>query len=244
MPKLGHPDPYLRRLAVAGLAGLCVLVVIALLGPDANREGEWYEHTGVRGDLVLLDAIDVVSDRDPVTQDAAQSLPGATRGVQSPITDRTVVDETLAPVPREAPLGEDRPDPSDLQRADPRLTAEVVDRDQVEMSRPAQQSSDFVLLHAVNPRYPDGVPDAQRRREIVVRVNMYVDETGHVAHAYVDRNDGGPRFERAVLEAVRQWVYEPLLVEGEPSGFWDLIYFVFHVQGSGRASEGPVPTGG
>lgn len=237
MAQFGRPDPYGKR--IASLAGLvvCLLVVAALLLPRGDPDTEWYEHTGFEGDLVLLDAIDIVSDIDPLTQPQAQSLPGATQGVPTPITEKIRNDQTLDPVPLEQPVGESESDLQRLQRADPQLQAEIVDRDQVKMSRPAQRSSDFVLLFAVNPRYPADAPATLRQREVVVRVNMYVNEAGRVEHAYVDRNDGGPRFEAAVLEAVRQWVYRPLVRNGEPSGFWDLIYFVFQIDGGTGATE-------
>ena len=94
----------------------------------------------------------------------------------------------------------------------------------------------FVLLHVVTPAYPDGASASMRQRQIVVATHLYVDEAGNVAHAYVSRNDGGPAFERAALDAVRQWRYRPLLVDGEPTGFWDSIYVVFRV-GSGGEIE-------
>lgn len=237
MAQYGRPDPYGKRITILAGVVVCLLVVTALLAPRADPDTEWYEHTGFEGDLVLLDAIDIVSDVDPFAQTQTQSLPGATQGVPTPITEKIRHDETLDPVPLEQTRGDAEADLRRLQRADPQLQAEIVDRDQVKMSRPAQQSSDFVLLSAVNPRYPTDAPASLRQREIVVRVNMYVNEAGRVEHAYVDRNDGGPRFEAAVLEAVRQWVYRPLVRNGEPSGFWDLIYFVFQIDVGGRATE-------
>jgi len=86
----------------------------------------------------------------------------------------------------------------------------------------------------VNPDYPDGTPAAMRQRQIVVATHLYVDEEGRVGHAYVSRNDGGPEFASAALDAVRQWVYEPVLVDGEPIGFWDTIYFVFRIGNEGN----------
>jgi TonB family protein len=237
MPSFGRRDRYGARVAAAAALAVLLIAIGSLLGPPADPDKEWYEHTGVQGEMLLLDAIDIVSDVEPVTQELAQSLPGATQGVQAPVTERVRLEETLQPVPFEQPKGLEDTRPDRLHRADPQLTAEVVDQDRVKMSRPAQQSSDFVLLFAVNPRYPADVPAALRTREIVVRVNMYVDENGHVAHAYVDRNDGGPRFEDAVLEAVRQWVYRPLVRDGRPTGFWDLIYFVFQIEPNANARD-------
>ena len=237
-------DHYAARLGVATVVAAIVIAIAALFGPTGDPDAEWYEHTGFEGELLLLDAIDVVQDRDLVSQTEAQSLPGATQGVEAPITERVRHASPLDPVPLERPRGDAESEFQRMQRADPRLTAEIVDRDQVKMSRPAQQSSDFVLLKSLSPRYPSDVAPALRERRIVVRVNMYVDESGHVAHAYVDRNEGGPRFESAVLEAVRQWVYRPLVRDGKPTGFWDTIYFIFQIEGSATAHEFDFDPGG
>lgn len=230
----GHPDPYLRRLAAAAGLAVLVAVVAGLLGPRSEPGQQWYEHTGIEGPTLLLEDIDIVTDRDVARTDAARSLPEATIGVQAPVTEDIQVKDPENPVPLEQPEGRDGTSTQPLRRADPQLSATIADGDQVEMNRPAQQSSQFVLLHSVSPAYPAGVEPALRRREIVVRVNMYVDESGRVSQAYVDRNNGGAAFEQAVLRAVTQWVYKPLVLEGKPSGFWDLLYFVFRAgPGSG-----------
>ena len=44
-----------------------------------------------------------------------------------------------------------------------------------------------------------------------------VDTRGHVKFAKV--LSGHPLFDDAALEAVRQWRYQPLLLNGEPTGF-------------------------
>ena len=239
-----HRDSYARRLGVAALIAVTAWVAGSLLGPEANPEGEWYAHTGIEGDLRLLDAIEIVPDVDPITMREARRLPGATEGVQTPITERVVNEDNPDQVALERPVGRESDRSDVMRRAEPEVVSELQTDEYVEMNRASQQSRDFVLLHSVQPTYPVGVPAAVRQREIVVRVNMYVDESGRVTHAYVDRNDGGPRFERAVLEAVEQWVYRPLEVDGEITGFWDTIYFVFRVKGSTQIRSTPIPTRG
>ena len=220
-------DSYAARIGGAAALAVLLAVVGALLGPDANPDGEWFEHTGFEGELQILDAIEVVQDEDPITAREARSMPRATQGVRSPITERVVNEENPNQVDLEQPPGQYTPDPMTERRVEPERRAELQEDAYVEMDRTAQTSDQFVLLHSVQPEYPPDAPPGLRTREVVVRVNMYVDETGHVTHAYVDRNDGGPLFEDAVLDAVTQWIYRPLEIDGEASGFWDTIYFVF-----------------
>ncbi len=51
----------------------------------------------------------------------------------------------------------------------------------------------------------------------VVMIEAEVDTTGHVSAARVV--SGNPLLQEAALEAVRQWRYRPLLLNGEPTGF-------------------------
>ena len=219
----------MRRLAVATGAAVGVGVLLVLLGPDANPDDEWYVHTGVEGEVRVLDAIEIVPDEDPVTLREARRMAGATRGVRSPITEKVLNPDNPEAVSPEKPRGRESATPDVMRRVDPEARIALQEDEYVETNRPSQHSEDFVVLHSVEPRYPPDAPPALRTRDVVVRVNMYVDETGHVSHAYVDRNEGGPRFEAAVIEAVTQWIYRPFEHEGGPSGFWDTIYFVFRV---------------
>lgn len=222
-------DSYAARLGGAVLLAVALGIVAMLLGPEANPRGEWFEHTGVQGEIQVLDAIEIVQDDDPITAREARSMPQATQGVTTPITEKVVNEDNPDPVAVERPQGQPSPDPMIERRVEPEVRAALQEDAFVEMNRSAQQSDQFVLLHSVSPTYPPDAPPGLRAREVVVRVNMYVDETGHVEHAYVDRNGGGPLFEDAVLRAVTQWIYRPLVLDGEPSGFWDTIYFVFRV---------------
>lgn len=226
-------DPYGRRLAGALLVVVVGAYLAAILGPEAEPEREWFEHTGVEGEIEIIDAIEVVRDDDPVTAREARHMANATEGIPSPITEKVVNENNPDPVFRERERGQQNVDPEVVPQDDPESRNATQNDAYVEMNRSAQQSDQFVLLHSVHPGYPSGVAPALRQRELVVRVNMYVDEGGHVTHAYVDRNDGGPRFETVVLEAVKQWIYKPVVIDGEPTGFWDTIYFVFRV-GPGR----------
>lgn len=226
-------DRYGRRLAVmAGLA-LLAFVLIALLGPEGDPNREWYERTGVRGEIRIIDALSLTRETDPLDQTSRPEMENATRGVDPVLTEEIVQRNPLEPLPLEQEEGDYG---ENVQTVDPREAERILGDEPVELRGQSQQSLDFVLLHVVNPEYPDGIAASLRRRELVVATHLYVDERGQVTQAYVSRNDGGPRFERAALDAVRQWVYEPVLVDGVATGFWDTIYFVFRV-GEGGSIE-------
>jgi protein TonB len=71
------------------------------------------------------------------------------------------------------------------------------------------------LLHRVDPVYPM----LARQARIAGRIELEatVDERGYVRDLRVVR--GIPLLDQAALEAVRQWRYQPLLLNGEPQPF-------------------------
>lgn len=233
MPHSAPVDHYGRRLALLAVVVLGLLILVALLGPKGDPSRPWYEHTGVEGEIQIIDALSITRDTDPVDLKALPELDDATQGVDITLTEEIVQKDPLNPLPKPIEEGEYG---DNLRRVEERESERMVGENPVELQGQSQQSLAFVLLHVVNPEYPEGVESSVRQLEIVVATHLYVDESGRVAHAYVSRNDGGPRFERAALDAVRQWVYKPVLVDGAATGFWDTIYFVFRV-GSGGIIE-------
>ena len=71
------------------------------------------------------------------------------------------------------------------------------------------------LLRKVNPAYPDLAVRANV--EGVVILEAIVDREGHVESVRVLRSM--PLFDRAALDAVRQWQYSPLLLNSKPERF-------------------------
>ena len=58
---------------------------------------------------------------------------------------------------------------------------------------------------------------AAARVSATVQLEAEVDVRGEVARVRVER--GHPLFDEAAIDAVRQWRYQPLLLNGEPTGF-------------------------
>jgi TonB family protein len=236
----GRPEKrqgYLRRMSLAVGFAVASVVVGVLIGPDPQDIHRWLEHTGMEGDLVILDEIQIIPDDDPITQKPKEAMAGAMQGLEVDVEPSPVNPEAEKPTPspREQGLPEPRPVVSELPIEGLTLSRDRVT--QVEMHRSPQRSMSFVLRKFVAPLYPENAGSSQRSRVIWVVVAMYVDEEGKVTDAYTTRNDGGPDFRAAVLDAVRQWEYEPLRIDGVAHGFWDEIHFKFHVDGT-RAETG------
>ena len=87
---------------------------------------------------------------------------------------------------------------------------------------------DYVILRMVKPEYP---PDALANlEEGYVLVEAYIGFDGAVNEAYV-RSSYGPRsFENASLQAVKQFLFRPVRVNGKPTAFWVsfLVRFQLH----------------
>jgi protein TonB len=71
------------------------------------------------------------------------------------------------------------------------------------------------LVRRVDPAYP--AIAAAARVSATVQLEAEVDARGEVARVRVVR--GHPLFDEAAVAAVRQWRYQPLLLNGEPTGF-------------------------
>jgi protein TonB len=71
------------------------------------------------------------------------------------------------------------------------------------------------LLERVPPRYPQLAVHAQVQGLVILEAT--VDESGHVQEARILRSI--PLLDEAALEAVRQWRYSPLMLNGVPQPF-------------------------
>jgi protein TonB len=82
------------------------------------------------------------------------------------------------------------------------------------------------LIRQVKPVYPDLA--VQSRVSALVILEAEVDTRGHVRTVKILR--GHPLFDDAAMEAVKQWRYQPLLLNGEPTGFILTVTVNFNLQ--------------
>lgn len=83
-------------------------------------------------------------------------------------------------------------------------------------------------IRRVEPVYPDLA--IQSRIAALVILEAEVDTRGHVKNVKVLR--GHPLFDEAAVTAVKQWRYQPLLLNGEPTGFILTVTVSFNLRSS------------
>lgn len=71
------------------------------------------------------------------------------------------------------------------------------------------------LIHRVDPEYPDLAVRAQIEGMVILEAT--VDRTGAVSDTRILRSHGV--LDEAAMDAVREWRYEPLLLNGKPTPF-------------------------
>jgi protein TonB len=84
------------------------------------------------------------------------------------------------------------------------------------------------LMKKVDPVYPDLARQARLSAFIILEAT--VDATGHVREVTILR--GAPLFDEPARDAVRQWVYRPLLLNGVPTPFILTVTLKFSIQGA------------
>lgn len=84
-----------------------------------------------------------------------------------------------------------------------------------------------MLVHKVTPEYPPDALNARISGTVVLQV--LVGKDGHIEDLKVI--SGYPGFQKAAMDAVRQWVYRPYLLNGEPVEFNTTVSVVFSLGG-------------
>ena len=79
------------------------------------------------------------------------------------------------------------------------------------------------LIKQVEPVYPNIA--RQARVEGVVILEVITDISGKVQHARALRSI--PLLDQAAIDAVRQWVYEPTIIDGIPRGVIHTVTLTF-----------------
>ena len=112
---------------------------------------------------------------------------------------------------------------SDLRRDASRALA--VGKSPYTIVAPDADDSDYVvsnvvheeggaLIKRIEPRYPSRA--RKRGHTDTVQIEFLVTDAGEVSDIVVVSSNSRPSFERAVVQAVRKWRYEPLLRDGVP----------------------------
>ena len=85
------------------------------------------------------------------------------------------------------------------------------------------------IVRRVDPAYPEVAVGARIKATVVVEAQ--VDTSGRVQETKVVL--GHPLFDEAAVTALKQWRYQPLLLNGEPTGFIIIVTFSFNLRAPG-----------
>ncbi|MGO9239618.1 MAG: TonB family protein [Bryobacteraceae bacterium] len=91
------------------------------------------------------------------------------------------------------------------------------------------------LQHKVDPVYPPLA--TQARIQGTVRFNVIIDKDGHVTE--IELVSGHPLLVKAAREAVSQWVYRPILLNGQPMEVVTTVDVVFRLDSPAVAPTAP-----
>ncbi|HXJ20018.1 MAG TPA: energy transducer TonB [Polyangia bacterium] len=127
--------------------------------------------------------------------------------------DPSLVDPTAEPAAPSVPdpppvaVGPSSPAPAAPARADAGRQAAGASAGAVVSAKPRYRSNP-------TPEYP--IPCKRRREEGIVYLNVVVEPGGLPATVSLNRSSGHPLLDRAALEAVRHWTFEPARAAGVP----------------------------
>jgi TonB family protein len=199
-----------KRLLISIPIGIAVLSII-LFSLHRSQVVEKVFLVGYEGPMQLIPEIRIIDERE---------IKGETsKREQHTLIARNVVLDTDR---REKDDNPDRTTSEEFTRIPKNPYFDDVEGDQKIRSYPSRAdvpfSEDYVLLKMVEPVYP---PDAlSKGLEGYVLVEAYVGKDGRVIESYVRSSYGPISFEKASLEAVRQFLFKPSIQEGKPIPFW------------------------
>jgi TonB family protein len=97
------------------------------------------------------------------------------------------------------------------------------------------------LIKMVKPSYPDEAREADV--EGVVIVEATTDAYGKVVDTKILRSI--PALDQAAMDAVKQWIYEPMIIDGEPRGVIFTVTCTFKLDDKqADKADAPVPARG
>ncbi len=99
--------------------------------------------------------------------------------------------------------------------------------DPIHITHSGDYSETYIILRAVQPRYPDH--ERERGIEGSVTVELLVNELGTVSDANVLELVGPISFQNSALDAVRQFEFQPPIENGLPMPMWIKFLIKFRI---------------
>ena len=198
------PPQAVKVLAIAFAAGLLLFLLLWL---DQRNDTEFFKGGGPEAATGSADGLPAPLPADVANEDGNASglrLPDTAQGKPLPATEQPrIINEPPSPPPPVAPIAP---------------------------SAPVARGSDTpVPISQPAPRYP---PEALRRNAAgTVRVRVTVATDGSVDRLDVAESSGNRYLDRAAMEAVRRWRFQPAVREGQPAVADVVVPIVFNPGG-------------
>jgi len=165
--------------------------------------------------------VEVVAARpDPIADPAPAFAPAGPSRSQEPAPARDVAlvgNPTRPSAPADSPAAVDAPAAAAVPAVPPPAAAAA---SSVRAPQAAVQNGGGLVSatahYRSNPKPDYPIPSKRRREEGIVLLNVQVQVDGTPAAVSLNRSCGHPLLDRAALDAVRHWTFEPARADGVP----------------------------
>jgi len=192
-----------------------VLMTLLFLTSDRIPYREIEKRVGWEGEMRLLPEITMISDSENEQTQLHQHRVDAMTSVDLEITEGGDI-----PVNPKTPEQKREDDPVEVALED-------FDVRTMQAARDVSYSEDYVILRMVEPDYPP--EELKLGIEGNVTVELLVNENGRVETATVLSSLGPESFEEASLVAVRQFVFQPPVENGQRTSMWIKFLIKFRI---------------
>ena len=179
-------------LGAAFVAGLLICAVLLLKGKDENEF--------IRGKIEKPAAAPDRFDPLPVP---ASDVGGEMPGLQVPSTEP---DSSISPAASQN-------DPGSYV-ATPEATTVPVPPPAAPIQAPAGMTTPVKIISNPSPRYPASSLRRNETGEVLLR--LHIDTRGRVASVDIVRSSSHTALDRAAVDAVKRWKFEPAMTNGQP----------------------------
>ena len=196
-----------------------IIVIFLFVFSDRLPLSEIERTIGWKGELRLLPEVTILLDTDPFTAPEQANRLSAMTSLDLDLVDAPDLAKPL------------------VTEDDKKRQIEVTDTPLDDLlnvpSKPTRKevpySDSYVILRMVEPDYPP--PELATGIEGNVTVELFVNESGEVEHASVLSGIGPKSFQESSLRAVKQFLFQPPIEDGQPSAMRIRFLIKFRIYG-------------
>lgn len=192
-------------------------VMILFMTSDQVSLVELEQHVGWKGELRILPDITIMPDDDPFSAIETHEQTTILTSMDLDITEGPDFDKPQL-------VNDEDPDETDMPEISPVDFLRIITRPS---HREVPYSSNYIILKMVQPEYP--IYELENGIEGSVTVELFVNENGQVESALVLSSIGPKSFETSSLEAIRQFMFQPPIKNGQPSSMWIKFLIKFRI---------------